>query len=311
MNSNFETETFDYWDVDNDCSSLEVYPVEDGGEAFRAQHVQSPNRMKIRSLCTTGDGQNFIYEVTDDRLPLKINQNYLNEVQPVALFKTWFRFRNAGGGVTPTMNHEVRLAYGSVLPLNLDETLAVPESAEYTEHVHIVEDLHTRFSVSQRHFAIGLGAVDEDSLIDLAPMELLIDLPINIGCFRKNVSTMSASSQNTPAKCITHCLSSLNHRFAALADGRICYCFDEFPVDEVTAMADEDCERVCDGDSEQFCGGQTSEHLVFYVATCPDPTYQKRFGDFCFKKVDNDRDIRHNADLCRGDVSNPLFTIKL
>lgn len=143
----------------------------------------------------------------------------------------------------------------------------------------------------------------------VSPVEVVVDLPIGVGCFEDvgaaHFVTGSALTNDgmTPAACLTHCFSQTGSpRYAFIRNGDECQCDGQ--VDgSLEAHPEGECGAPCDGDANQICGGDGDDKYSVFVASCP--AGQVRFGHNCYADANpaGDLSIAKNEENCREMVS--------
>ena len=88
-----------------------------------------------------------------------------------------------------------------------------------------------------------------DSQVNFGPIELIIDLPIAVGCFEaingfSLGAAVSSVTDQTPVKCLTSCLQA-GLRFAALNRGSDCHCLED--LENLITAPKSECELSCTG----------------------------------------------------------------
>jgi len=124
-------------------------------------------------------------------------------------------------------------------------------------------------------------------------------MPVKVGCFymfdAAKVALPTGLPASSPAACLSACLgANAGHRYGALQGGDSCYCYSELPLDGLEPVQNDFCRKPC-SDPLHFCGGDSVEYLLFYVAKCETA---RRFGDSCLLPVEVSQGIARNADYC-------------
>ena len=101
-----------------------------------------------------------------------------------------------------------------------------------------------------------------DGTVLLSPIELVVDKPINLGCFQMNLGE-HASEQMSPQTCLMHC-NNFKKRLALITEGNKCSCLAKIDHDKFSALSSSQCSIHCQEDQENFCGGKSSASL--YIA---------------------------------------------
>jgi hypothetical protein len=87
-------------------------------------------------------------------------------------------------------------------------------------------------------------------------VELLVDSPLIVGCYRLiSVASAAAAANFTPTTTLQECLiqCGVGGSFAAVTAGVNCACFTTFPHDML--VPSQECTIDCPGDSTTICGG--------------------------------------------------------
>lgn len=150
--------------------------------------------------------------------------------------------------------------------------------------------------------------VENSGASDQVSWGLLVDKPINLGCFAVSeaLEAIPADYKNTdvtPYLCLERCHPK---RFAVISETVECRCFDQVPLSLLSPVSAEKCERAtCSGDPEfrLFCGGDRVANV--YVAECPNGW--KRMGDNCHTFLDVEQKVTENADAC-ADLVTSIFS---
>ncbi len=234
-----------------------------------------------------------------------MDQAYLTITQAHGLLRTWAR---AATDLTPTFDDAVTHTFEVNDGTGTVVTYAdVAENETYSEFTSYVRPI-TAIEGSNIEFTF-LPSTDPASAY-LGPMELLVDMPVHVGCFEKTDPATfpmpSGVATTHPTACLTSCLTSNpSNRYAALQGGDSCYCFNDLLRSLLRPLPDDRCEKECAGDANQFCGGEDDTVLQFYVATCE--LGQRRFGDSCFMAPSFSDTIMANADFCHSEGMELFF----
>lgn len=117
----------------------------------------------------------------------------------------------------------------------------------------------------------------------IGPVELKVDLPIEMGCFAvPNIDELGAATTTdtmTPAECAITCSQNSKIIFA-LMQGNQCFCMEEDQILSLAPAIENKCDVNCEGDSLQLCGGATVASV--FVSKCDENWV--RFGDSCYVK---------------------------
>ncbi|XP_059089354.1 uncharacterized protein LOC131885346 [Tigriopus californicus] len=269
----------DLWNVDIEC-----------GELFLAQSQWNDKAAVFggkQRVVGMDCGANQKLEIkgnlkTVSKLPMTINQAYLDAAKPGAMATVYFRSSEAS---------EVDISVGTGAKT---VTLAKNESMGVTLYT---ANFDTHYSADDE-ILVKATAGGAGSKIYMTRIDMALDLPIRIGCFGDPANVLDVSGSITdpgqsPALCLTTCLQA-GKRFAFVKGGDQCLCFDEISQ-SLTPEPQQSCNLPCSGDGEDFCGGSNS--MSVFVATCP--TSMVRFGDYCYFLSDtNDHSITKNERLC-------------
>ncbi len=169
-----------------------------------------------------------------------------------------------------------------------------------------------------------LTSKSTDGKYFLSPIDLLIDVPFEVGCFKQKdgidslgtIVTDSPTNGMTPAWCLTKCLElNPQQRIAFIRDGNECSCFEDIPLAKL-ALDQDSCNVYCEGRLQDHYSCGAPDAYSVYVASknlnksigltytndviipaCPDGW--TRFADNCFKPLQSVQgDIFANADDC-------------
>lgn len=77
------------------------------------------------------------------------------------------------------MNHNFRLKLGSNAETDLNPTETSDET--FFEHSNFINDIST--AASNQEIYVEFESQTRDTKLELAPLEVILDLPINLGCF--------------------------------------------------------------------------------------------------------------------------------
>ena len=114
-------------------------------------------------------------------------------------------------------------------------------------------------------FSLEVSAKAEatvDGTVLLSPIELIVDQPLNLGCFQMETG-LHATEKTSPQTCLLHC-NSLQMRFALITQGNKCSCVKSINHDVFTELTNSQCLTKCQDDLEYYCGGESAVSL--YVA---------------------------------------------
>lgn len=248
------------------------------------------------AFCSAPDGYlSLTFPVLESQLPLGMNMAYITTFQPTGLLRLWYRASQFDGvsfdfdEPRTTESISLELIAGAAQTLSID----VPESASVQGTFDLFPDM-TLFLNESVELNISIPAADT-GLVTF--VDLLIDMPIRVGCFESASEGSDLGTGFIPTSCLVACFSDGMKRFAGVKSGSECICFEELPSSSQVPM--EKCDKKCDEDDFQFCGGSKDEMLVF-VASCPED--QIRFEDVCLKLLDNSRGITDNSYQCSNYV---------
>ena len=100
---------------------------------------------------------------------------------------------------------------------------------------------------------------DGSGTVMISPIELIIEQPINIGCFQ-----MSSGEQETQLgsiqDCLIHC-HNIKMRFAVMISGDKCSCISEINHDDFEELPHGRCNRTCVDYTLFPCGGINAASL--------------------------------------------------
>ena len=156
------------------------------------------------------------------RLPYGIDQAYLTAFKPAAFVKTHFVFTN---DPTPDTSKtvEVTITVGGD-----DDAKTLNVDADGHSHMVVVDDLHSKHAAGNLKFKVESKSAD--NLLQLTRFDLMVDLPVQVGCFKDagtgfdlSGKTEDAGGQNV-AECLKICAAS--GIYAVLHKGIECHCAD-------------------------------------------------------------------------------------
>ena len=138
--------------------------------------------------------------------------------------------------------------------------------------------------------------------------QLLMNMPLTIGCFKVRQTGQTSQGATkmtamTPAKCLISCKAS-SQRIAMTLQGNKCVCHENVPFDEMIPIPDERCDMPCEGDSQQFCGGQDDGTFLAYVHECEVGWI--RFAHHCYQEGLSEADLFDNENYC-ADAGGHLW----
>ena len=92
-------------------------------------------------------------------------------------------------------------------------------------------------------------------IIPVSPLELVLDQPINLGCYiLVSPPTFHADPHLTPQNCLLACHAQ-DLMFAVLSGGKKCGCLAQLIQGSFTLIQEDRCHLGCVGDSQSRCGG--------------------------------------------------------
>jgi hypothetical protein len=109
-------------------------------------------------------------------MPLGVNLDYLTDIAPTGMFRTYVRAAKLNGDVRSGNTHTYKVSVGG----GAEQTFSVKESKTYTEIVVYTEDVKDRVNGITK-LTITPAA---STRFHLSPLEYLVDMPIDLGCFQ-------------------------------------------------------------------------------------------------------------------------------
>ena len=106
-------------------------------------------------------------------------------------------------------------------------------------------------------------SADQGGILMLSPLELIVDQPFHLGCFRLVLTVFFATQLASPHQCLLHC-SRNGMRFAAIQQGGECSCLPATSLAQLPALEAGECSIRCADEDNFFCGGEIG--ASFYVA---------------------------------------------
>ena len=95
----------------------------------------------------------------------------------------------------------------------------------------------------------------------VSPIELVLDLPLNLGCFTTTSSTASfEDSKLTPQSCLLACHAQ-QMRYAVLGATKMCGCLPELDQATLSLVQEDLCSHKCSGDRSITCGGNSAVNI--------------------------------------------------
>lgn len=108
------------------------------------------------------------------------------------------------------------------------------------------------------------GESPASGMILVSPIELVLDQPLNLGCFTTKSSTASFTDSNlTPQSCLLACHAQ-QMRYAVLGASNMCGCLAELDQATLSLVPEDLCSHKCLGDHSINCGGNRA--VSIYVA---------------------------------------------
>lgn len=223
-----------------------------------------------------------------------------------------------------------------ILAIGNEQTIiSVPESDSPVFVSTLISSLQSRFTTPATLVSVTVETAEADSTVDVGKLELIVDLPVQVGCFSADdptsvtgnegkhlrsigclrltlimpcrVTAVASAADMTPEKCLDECVTNFPMaRYAFLRNGDQCFCHTTVP-DNLLKVTDDSCTTPCGGDSNRKCGGpENTNHFSVFVATCPDG--QRKFGEYCYFTAKasgaENLNILENEDLCAERVSS-------
>ncbi len=138
--------------------------------------------------------------------PYKMDASYLTTTQATGLFRVYARaLTDTAGTVTAGTQHTF---FFDLAEINTPENITVEESADYTEFSYFVKtvaDINTGKDVEFNFVPSTASAA-----ANIGPMEMLIDVPVMAGCFRRSENYTMPTGTSTPFP--TACIASWQER---------------------------------------------------------------------------------------------------
>lgn len=129
-----------------------------------------------------------------------IDEAYVNAVRPGGFVRVSFRSYTVSFPATarPGVSHAAKFTVANEV-----ENFDVPESLEFREFYRFLPDVSTRIGTGSV-YEFEVTSLSADTQFNISPLELVIDMPINLGCYKAS-PTFDMSSPNilpdlTPAK---------------------------------------------------------------------------------------------------------------
>ena len=114
--------------------------------------------------------------------------------------------------------------------------------------------------------------LDVGGTLIVSPPELIVDLPIEIGCFNK-LAGESSIKQTSPQLCLVHCKTE-SKRFALINDLGVCSCLGALDHNVLSEINIDRCNHLCSEDeSHHRCGGISATSI--FVS---GKTYKKKLS---------------------------------
>lgn len=233
------------WNIDSECTQNDPVDIPTPHKSKSAQH--SGYYKEKAFSCDANKYFEIKRSIDLEIFPMKISQNYLDTVKPGMLAIAWY-------SINPTStsgNNKVKMSIGGTFKEKELESAPIP-----TFIAHYVEDAST---VYNQDVSVKVTSTpDSASSVLITPLELLVDLPVEVGCFKgpaHNVDSnhrTTSSTEMTPAFCVAFCasLSNKNLRYTMVFGGSECLCREEIPDDYIPQNNDQ-CSVACTGDDKQ------------------------------------------------------------
>ncbi|TRY78752.1 hypothetical protein TCAL_06219, partial [Tigriopus californicus] len=231
------------------------------------------------------------FPISETQLPLGMNLAYLTTFKPIGLLRLWYRasqfetttFDFVDPRSTETISLELIVGTADPNSIEAQESDSVLGTFDLFPDMSLLLNKAVKVNVSMSASDTGLVTF----------MDLLIDMPIRLGCFEPMGNGSNQGVGFIPTSCLVTCFGNGKQRYAGMTAGSECVCLDEPPSSNQVPM--EKCETRCEEDNLQFCGGSGGEILVF-VAACPED--QVRFEDVCLELLDNPQGVNDNSYKC-------------
>ena len=285
-NSDLNLDDLEHWQVNSNCPTWGLEYPSDASDGQKNDF-----RRLLSADCDAGNY--FKISTLADRFPLGMNADYLDKLSPNALLKFRLRTRDKVALTQDSaIQHVVQIKSGIEAPV--DVTFNEPENEEFYEYSKLIDDLAD--DALNEEFYIRFTAQDRDAKLELIPsLELLVDTPIDLGCFvDQGLSLSGLTIVDNPAACLAHCYPA--NRVAITRFGAECYCKLSMDMDKVTPVENSKCDRKCDADPGQFCGGPNANYVKAFAGSCPPG--QVRFGDHCYFPINGVQPVTRNSDYC-------------
>ncbi len=131
-----------------------------------------------------------------------LDTSYLTATQATGLFRVYARaLTDTAGTVTAGTQHTFTF---DVAGLNTPENITVEDSADYTEFSYFVKTVADITSVPGKNVEFSFVPSTASAAANIGPLEMLIDVPVMAGCFRRSENyTMPTGTPTTvPTACI-------------------------------------------------------------------------------------------------------------
>ena len=103
-------------------------------------------------------------------------------------------------------------------------------------------------SVLGQSLSLSSTASVADTQLNFGPLEMMIDLPISVGCFTTangiNLGQVTQDTAQSPVQCLTACLDA-GLRFGALKRGTDCHCLPD--LQDLANVPTGQCTAKCTG----------------------------------------------------------------
>ena len=117
-------------------------------------------------------------------------------------------------------------------------------------------------TISKFHECVVKADTTSSGTIMLSPMELIVDQPINIGCYHMDSGEQEVQFTSIQ-DCLVHCKNN-QMRFALMISGIQCSCLPEIDHDNFEELPFGKCNFPCSDYPSLKCGG--SDEVSLYTA---------------------------------------------
>ena len=314
INGDLYSNTQDGWDVSNTCSDI-VRSENHNHASWTKPAFNGLKQYGVYVECMAGEEYNATQIL--ETLPAGMDLEYLKTVKPQGYFRSWFFCEDSASGETFDLGIELQFlnAGSEVVGQSIGGINTYDEGASYDDtYVEIfypIFDLHS-FDFDSIQVRQTLKNIQVSSKHHLSPVEFIVDIPQDMGCFEMlsdpsslGFTITEATDEMSPAWCVTKCLKSdSKKRLAFLKNGQECSCFETFPYEHVALPPSHSenklCDKVCSGAPSEVCGGANTYSV--YISTCPEN--QVRFGPHCYFELSTPfQSIFDNGNQCEDEES--------